>query len=90
MLDDIATLTGGRSITEDLGIKLGMCSGDLGQAKRITIDKTTPPLSKASKGPTIERPGEEIRGQIDNDTRRLRREKLLGAVPKLVSWRSRD
>ena len=47
MLQDIATLTGGKAITEDLGIKLeNVKMEDLGQAKKVTIDRTTPPSSK--------------------------------------------
>jgi chaperonin GroEL (HSP60 family) len=48
MLEDIAILTGGKVISEDLGIKLeNVKLEDLGRAKKVTIDKTTRPSSKA-------------------------------------------
>jgi chaperonin GroEL len=55
MLQDIASLTGGSVITEDLGITLDSVQlADLGQAKRLVIDKTTPPSSKAlASRPTL-------------------------------------
>jgi chaperonin GroEL len=86
MLDDIATLTGGRSITEDLGIKLeNVQVGDLGQAKRITIDKdNTTIIEGKGKGANIEGRVKEIRGQIDKTTSDYDREKLQERLAKLV------
>jgi chaperonin GroEL len=86
MLDDIATLTGGRSITEDLGIKLeNVQVGDLGQAKRITIDKdNTTIIEGKGKGTNIEGRVKEIRGQIDKTTSDYDREKLQERLAKLV------
>src|ERR1700704_2644106 len=86
MLQDIATLTGGRSITEDLGIKLeNVQVGDLGQAKRITIDKdNTTIIEGKGKGTNIEGRVKEIRGQIDKTTSDYDREKLQERLAKLV------
>lgn len=57
MLEDIAILTGGRCITEDLGIKLeNVQVADLGKAKRVTVSKETPPSSKARASPATSRP----------------------------------
>ncbi len=86
MLDDIATLTGGRSITEDLGIKLeNVQVGDLGQAKRITIDKdNTTIIEGKGKSSNIEGRVKEIRGQIDKTTSDYDREKLQERLAKLV------
>ncbi|HEX4488798.1 MAG TPA: chaperonin GroEL [Terriglobales bacterium] len=86
MLDDIATLTGGKSITEDLGIKLeNVQVSDLGQAKKITIDKdnTTIVEGKGKQG-GIEGRVKEIRGQIDKTTSDYDREKLQERLAKLV------
>ena len=86
MLDDIATLTGGKSITEDLGIKLeNVQVSDLGQAKKITIDKdnTTIVEGKGKQG-EIEGRVKEIRGQIDKTTSDYDREKLQERLAKLV------
>ena len=86
MLDDIATLTGGRSITEDLGIKLeNVQVGDLGQAKRITIDKDNTTIIEGKGKPSnIEGRVKEIRGQIDKTTSDYDREKLQERLAKLV------
>jgi chaperonin GroEL len=86
MLDDIATLTGGRSITEDLGIKLeNVQVSDLGQAKRITIDKdNTTVIEGKGKSANIEGRVKEIRGQIDKTTSDYDREKLQERLAKLV------
>jgi chaperonin GroEL len=86
MLDDIATLTGGKSITEDLGIKLeNVTVSDLGQAKKITIDKdnTTIIEGKGKQG-GIEGRVKEIRGQIEKTTSDYDREKLQERLAKLV------
>ena len=71
MLQDIATLTGGKAITEDLGILLeNVKIEDLGQAKKITIDKdnTTIIEGRGKKG-DVEGRVKEIRGQIEKTTR---------------------
>jgi chaperonin GroEL len=86
MLQDIATLTGGRAITEDLGIKLeNVKIEDLGQAKKITIDKdnTTIIEGKGKKG-DVEGRVKEIRGQIEKTTSDYDREKLQERLAKLV------
>ncbi len=86
MLQDIAILTGGKAITEDLGIKLeNVQMADLGQAKKITIDKdnTTIVEGKGKHG-DIEGRVKEIRSQIDKTTSDYDREKLQERLAKLV------
>ena len=86
MLQDIAILTGGKAITEDLGIKLeNVQIQDLGQAKKITIDKdnTTIVEGKGKHG-DIEGRVKEIRGQIDKTSSDYDREKLQERLAKLV------
>jgi chaperonin GroEL len=86
MLQDIAILTGGKAITEDLGIKLeNVHMDDLGQAKKITIDKdnTTIVEGKGKHG-DIEGRVKEIRSQIDKTTSDYDREKLQERLAKLV------
>src|SRR5436309_2606663 len=86
MLQDIAILTGGKAITEDLGIKLeNVQVGDLGKAKRITIDKDNTTIIEG-KGQTKEIEGrvKEIRAQIDKTTSDYDREKLQERLAKLV------
>src|SRR5499425_2698712 len=86
MLQDIAILTGGKAITEDLGIKLeNVQIGDLGKAKRITIDKDNTTVIEG-KGETNEIEGrvKEIRAQIDKTTSDYDREKLQERLAKLV------
>ena len=86
MLQDIATLTGGKAITEDLGVKLeNVKIEDLGQAKKITIDKdnTTIIEGKGKKG-DVEGRVKEIRGQIEKTTSDYDREKLQERLAKLV------
>jgi chaperonin GroEL len=86
MLQDIATVTGGKAITEDLGIKLeNVQIGDLGQAKKITIDKdnTTIIEGKGKRG-DVEGRVKEIRGQIEKTTSDYDREKLEERLAKLV------
>ena len=86
MLQDIATLTGGKAITEDLGIKLeNVKMEDLGQAKKVTIDKdnTTIIEGKGKKG-DVEGRVKEIRGQIEKTTSDYDREKLQERLAKLV------
>ena len=86
MLQDIAILTGGKAITEDLGIKLeNVQIADLGQAKKITIDKDNTTLVEGKgKHSEIEGRVKEIRSQIDKTTSDYDREKLQERLAKLV------
>jgi chaperonin GroEL len=86
MLQDIAILTGGKAITEDLGIKLeGVKIEDLGTAKRVTIDKdNTTLVDGGGKGSDIEGRVKEIRAQIEKTTSDYDREKLQERLAKLV------
>jgi chaperonin GroEL len=86
MLQDIAILTGGKAITEDLGIKLeNVQISDLGQAKKITIDKdNTTVVEGKGKHSEIEGRVKEIRSQIDKTTSDYDREKLQERLAKLV------
>ena len=86
MLQDIAILTGGKAITEDLGIKLeNVQVSDLGQAKKITIDKdNTTIVEGKGQHKEIEGRVKEIRGQIDKTTSDYDREKLQERLAKLV------
>jgi chaperonin GroEL len=86
MLEDIATLTGGKAITEDLGIKLeNVKLEDLGRAKKITIDKdNTTIVEGAGKASEIEGRVKQIRQQIENTTSDYDKEKLQERLAKLV------
>jgi chaperonin GroEL len=86
MLEDIAVLTGGKAITEDLGIKLeNVKIEDLGKAKKITIDKdNTTIVEGAGKANEIEGRVKQIRLQIENTTSDYDREKLQERLAKLV------
>ncbi|MGA8270826.1 MAG: chaperonin GroEL [Candidatus Sulfotelmatobacter sp.] len=86
MLQDIAILTGGKAITEDLGIKLeNVQIADLGQVKKITIDKDNTTLVEGKgKHGDIEGRVKEIRSQIDKTTSDYDREKLQERLAKLV------
>jgi chaperonin GroEL len=86
MLQDIATLTGGKAITEDLGIKLeNVQVSDLGRAKKITIDKdNTTIVEGKGKAAEIEGRVREIRSQVDKTTSDYDREKLQERLAKLV------
>jgi chaperonin GroEL len=86
ILGDIAILTGGKAITEDLGIKLeGVKLEDLGKAKRVTIDKdNTTVVDGAGKASDIEGRVKEIRSQIEKTTSDYDREKLQERLAKLV------
>ena len=86
MLQDIATLTGGTVITEDLGITLESVQlTDLGQSKRITIDKdNTTIVEGAGKGADIKGRVEQIRNQIDETTSDYDSEKLQERLAKLA------
>src|SRR6478609_2297079 len=86
MLEDIAVLTGGKAITEDLGIKLeNVQVGDLGQAKKITVDKdNTTIVEGKGKHAEIEGRVKEIRSQVEKTTSDYDREKLQERLAKLV------
>src|SRR6202012_328743 len=86
ILGDIAVLTGGKAITEDLGIKLeGVKLEDLGKTKRITIDKdNTTIVDGAGKASDIEGRVKEIRSQIEKTTSDYDKEKLQERLAKLV------
>ena len=86
MLEDIATLTGGKAITEDLGIKLeNVKIEDLGKAKKVTIDKDNTTLVEGSGKPgEIEGRVKQIRQQVENTTSDYDREKLQERLAKLV------
>ena len=86
ILGDIAVLTGGKAITEDLGIKLeGVKLEDLGRAKRVTIDKdNTTIVDGAGKASDIDGRVKEIRSQIEKTTSDYDREKLQERLAKLV------
>ena len=86
MLEDIAILTGGKAITEDLGIKLeNLRSEDLGRAKRIVIDKdNTTIVEGAGKPKEIEGRVKQLRAQIEETTSDYDREKLQERLAKLV------
>jgi chaperonin GroEL len=86
MLEDIATLSGGRAITEDLGIKLeNIKLEDLGKAKKVTIDKdNTTIVEGAGSSSSIEGRVKQIRAQIEDTTSDYDREKLQERLAKLV------
>jgi len=86
MLEDIAILTGGRAITEDLGIKLeNIKIEDLGKAKKVTIDKdnTTIVEGDGTQG-AIEGRVKQIRTQVEETSSDYDREKLQERLAKLV------
>jgi len=86
MLEDIATLTGGKAITEDLGIKLeNVKVEDLGRAKKITIDKdNTTIVEGAGKASEIEGRVKQLRAQVEETTSDYDKEKLQERLAKLV------
>jgi chaperonin GroEL len=86
MLEDIAILTGGRAVTEDLGIKLeNIKVEDMGQAKKVTIDKdNTTIVEGAGAQSAIEGRVKQIRTQIEETTSDYDREKLQERLAKLV------
>jgi chaperonin GroEL len=86
MLEDIATLTGGKAITEDLGIKLeNVKLEDLGRAKKVTIDKDNSTIVEgAGNAKNIEARVKQIRAQIEETTSDYDREKLQERLAKLV------
>ena len=86
MLEDIAVLTGGKAISEDLGIKLeNVRLEDLGRAKRITIDKDNTTIVEGyGKADKIQARVKQIRVQIEETTSDYDREKLQERLAKLV------
>jgi len=86
MLEDIAVLTGGKAVTEDLGIKLeNVKIEDLGKAKKVTIDKDNTTLVEGGgKAGEIEGRVKQIRQQIEITTSDYDREKLQERLAKLV------
>src|SRR5713226_4147366 len=86
MLDDIAILTGGKAITEDLGIKLeNLKLEDLGKAKKVVVDKdNTTLIDGAGKTAAIEGRIKQIRTQIEETTSDYDREKLQERLAKLA------
>jgi chaperonin GroEL len=86
MLEDIAILTGGRCLTEDLGIKLeNVQVSDLGRAKRIVVDKENTTIVEGSgKSSDIQGRVKQIRRQIDETTSDYDREKLQERLAKLA------
>src|SRR5213082_729540 len=86
MLEDIATLTGGKAITEDLGIKLeNIKLDDLGKAKKVVVDKdNTTIVEGAGKAKEIEGRIKQIRAQIEETTSDYDREKLQERLAKLA------
>ncbi len=86
MLDDIAILTAGKAITEDLGIKLeNLKLEDLGKAKKVVVDKdNTTLIDGAGKTAAIEGRIKQIRAQIEETTSDYDREKLQERLAKLA------
>jgi chaperonin GroEL len=86
MLEDIATLTGGKAITEELGIKLESVKvEDLGRAKKVTIDKdNTTIVAGAGKTSEIEGRIKQLRVQVEETTSDYDKEKLQERLAKLV------
>jgi chaperonin GroEL len=92
MLQDIAILTGGQAISEDLGIKLeNVTINMLGRAKRVTIDKeNTTIIHGAGKKADIEARVNQIKAQIEETTSDYDREKLQERLAKLAGGDARD
>jgi len=86
MLEDVAILTGGKSLTEDLGIKLeNVRIEDLGKAKKVVIDKdNTTIVEGAGKKEALDGRVKQLRVQIDETTSDYDREKLQERLAKLV------
>ena len=86
MLEDLAILTSGKAVTEDLGIKLeSITMDDLGQAKRVTIDKdNTTIIEGAGTSAAIEGRVKQLRVQVEDTTSDYDREKLQERLAKLV------
>ena len=92
MLKDIAVLTGGQAVTEDLGLKLeNLTLKDLGRAKRITVDKdNTTIVEGAGKKADIDARVKQIRAQIEETTTRLRPREAAGAAGQARRRRRRN
>jgi chaperonin GroEL len=86
MLEDVATVTGGKAITEDLGIKLeNLTLADLGRAKKVIVDKdTTTIIEGAGRPKEIEGRIKQLRAQIAETTSDYDREKLQERLAKLA------
>ena len=86
MLEDIAILTGGRAITEDLGVTLeGVTMADLGSAKKITIDKdATTIIEGGGASSAIEGRVKQLRAQLEDTSSDYEREQLQERLAKLV------
>jgi chaperonin GroEL len=86
MLEDLAILTGGRVIAEELGVKLeSLTLNDLGQAKRIVVDKdNTTIVDGAGKKADIQGRVNQIRAQVDETTSDYDREKLQERLAKMI------
>ena len=86
MLEDIAVLTGGKAVTEDLGVRLeSLTIEDLGQAKKVTIDKdNTTIVEGAGTAASIAGRVNQLRTQIEDTTSDYDREKLQERLAKLV------
>jgi len=86
MLEDVAILTNGRAVTEDLGIRLeSLTIEDLGQAKKVTIDKdNTTIIEGAGSSAAIEGRVKQLRAQVEDTTSDYDREKLQERLAKLV------
>jgi chaperonin GroEL len=86
MLEDVAILTSGRAVTEDLGIRLeSLTIDDLGQAKKVTIDKDHTTIIEGAGSPAaIEGRVKQLRTQVDDTTSDYDREKLQERLAKLV------
>jgi chaperonin GroEL len=86
MLEDIAVLTGGKAVTEDLGIKLeNIKVDDLGKAKKVTIDKdNTTIVEGAGTTEAIQGRVKQLRAQVEDSTSDYDREKLQERLAKLV------
>jgi chaperonin GroEL len=86
LLEDIAILTNGKALTEDLGLKLeNMTLEDLGQAKKVTIDKdTTTIVEGAGSSASIAGRVKQLRTQVEDATSEYDREKLQERLAKLV------
>ena len=92
MLEDIAVLTGGQVVSEDLGVKLEHVTIEqLGRAKRVVVDKdNTTIIGGAGNRKQIDGRIEQIRREIDKDHQRLRSRKTAGAAGETRRWRRRD
>jgi chaperonin GroEL len=86
MLEDIAVLTGGKAVTEELGVKLeSITIADLGQAKKITIDKDhTTIIEGTGTAAAIQGRVRQLRTQVEDTTSDYDREKLQERLAKLV------